>query len=73
MIEPRSSTEASWPISVSYYDPSQSSAGEEVPSHQMSFMLYDNGVTGDISIDYGNFKLKGALTSLEMLEKPDCG
>lgn len=62
----------SWPVSVSYYDPNNKSEGEEVPSHQMSFALFDNGVTGDMSIDYGDFKLKGVLSGLEMLEAENC-
>ncbi|MCP5080836.1 MAG: cell envelope integrity EipB family protein [Alphaproteobacteria bacterium] len=62
----------SWPMTVSYYDPVEKVEGEQVPSHQMSFQLFDNGVTGDLTIDYGDFKMKGALTHLEMLELPGC-
>ena len=63
---------ASWPMTVSYYDPTEKVEGEQVPSHQMSFQLFDNGVTGDLTIDYGDFKMKGALTHLEMLDPPSC-
>ena len=63
---------ASWPMTVSYYDPTKKSEGEQVPSHQVSFQLFDNGVTGDLTIDYGDFKMKGALTHLEMLDLPGC-
>ncbi len=62
----------SWPVSVSYYDPAKKGDGEETPSHQMTFALFDNGVTGDMTIDYGDFKMKGALTHLEMLDDPGC-
>ena len=62
----------SWPMTVSYYDPNEKVEGEQVPSHQMSFQLFDNGVTGDLTIDYGDFKMKGALTHLEMLDPPEC-
>lgn len=62
----------SWPMTVSYYDPTEKVEGEQVPSHQMSFQLFDNGVTGDLTIDYGDFKMQGALTHLEMLDMPDC-
>lgn len=65
-------TVSSWPVSVSYYDPAKKGEGEETPSHQMTFALFDNGVTGDMTIDYGDFKMKGALTHLEMLEDPGC-
>ncbi|MEM7424931.1 MAG: cell envelope integrity EipB family protein [Pseudomonadota bacterium] len=70
-LEPLKSVN-SWPVSVSYYDPAKKGEGEETPSHQMSFALFDNGVTGDMTIDYGDFKMKGALTHLEMLDDPGC-
>ena len=38
---------SSWPVSVSYYDPAKKGEGEETPSHQMTFALFDNGVTGE--------------------------
>lgn len=63
---------ASWPMTVSYYDPTEKVEGEQVPSHQMSFQLFDNGVTGDLTIDYGDFKMKGALTHLELQDAPSC-
>ncbi len=65
-------TVGSWPVSVSYYDPAKKGVGEETPSHQMSFALFENGVTGDMTIDYGDFKMKGALMHLEMLDDPGC-
>ncbi len=63
---------SSWPVSISYYDPSNKDEGEELPIHQISFALYDNGVAGDMIIDYGDFKLNAVLTGLEMLEETNC-
>ncbi len=63
---------ASWPMTVSYYDPLKKFEGEQTPSHQMSFQLFENGVTGDLTIDYGDFKMKGALTHLEMFADQAC-
>ena len=35
--------------------------GEELPSYQMSFTLYENGVTNDLVMDYGDYALSGSL------------
>jgi hypothetical protein len=64
-----------WPISVGYFDPTEKTEeglGEEVPSYQMSFTLYENGVTSDLIMDYGNYALSGSLEKLEPLKSVDC-
>jgi hypothetical protein len=65
---------AYWPINVSYYDSKTEAyaGGEQVPSHQVGFALFANGVSGDLTIDYGDFSLKGELSKLEMLEIVSC-
>jgi EipB-like len=66
-----------WPVSVGYFDPateggSASGLGEELPSYQMSFTLYENGVTNDLVMDYGNYALSGSLKTIEPLASADC-
>jgi hypothetical protein len=64
-----------WPISVGYFDPAEKideGLGEEVPSYQMSFMLYENGVTSDLVMDYGDYALSGSLEEIEPLTSSDC-
>ncbi len=63
----------SWPLSVTFYEykPDQMTS-EELPSYQMSFPIYENGVAGTLSIDYGDYVLSGKLTSLELLHQPAC-
>jgi hypothetical protein len=64
-----------WPISVGYFDPTKKvdeGLGEEVPSYQMSFTLYENGVTSDLVMDYGDYALTGSLQKIEALTSPDC-
>ncbi|MGI9372464.1 MAG: EipB family protein [Hyphomicrobiales bacterium] len=65
---------AYWPVSISYYDRKTEtySAGEQVPSHQVGFTMFENGVSGSLTIDYGDFSLKGELEKLEMLEEVSC-
>lgn len=54
----------SYPVAVSYFEPG---AIDEGPAYVMSFTLYDNGVVGDLKIDYGRFALIGSMTSFEAL------
>jgi hypothetical protein len=60
---------ASWPVSLSYFEPG---AGERLPSYQMSFVLYDNGVSRTLKLNYGDFSLKGELKSIEFLKVQAC-
>jgi hypothetical protein len=63
----------SWPLSVTFYEYKKDEAtGEELPSYQMSFPIYENGVAGTLTIDYGDYVLSGRLTSLELLDQADC-
>ncbi|MFG1419195.1 DUF1849 family protein [Xanthobacter sp. V0B-10] len=54
----------SYPVAVSYYD---RGAIDEGPAYVMSFTLYDNGVVGELKIDYGRFALIGSMSSFEAL------
>ncbi len=64
-----------WPVSVGYFDPTTPSTGglgEELPTYQMSFTLYENGVTNDLVMDYGDYALAGSLKSIEPLAEGNC-
>ncbi|WP_029002341.1 cell envelope integrity EipB family protein [Azorhizobium doebereinerae] len=54
-----------YPVSVSYYDAEKS---DSAPEYVMTFTLYDNGVIGELKIDYGEFALRGALDAFEPLK-----
>lgn len=60
----------SWPITISYFD--QSAQGDTTPAYELSFRLFANGVSRDLTIDYGDFVLRGVLRSLEFLEAAPC-
>ncbi len=60
----------SWPVSISYFEAGAASDG--LPSYQLSFRLYENGVSRKLRIDYGTFALKGELSSLEFHESDAC-
>jgi hypothetical protein len=60
----------SWPVVVSYYDPTQKKDG--LPTYEISFRMYANGVSRKLRLDYGTFSLSGELTSIEFLEAKAC-
>lgn len=60
---------ASWPVSIGYFEPK---GGDLTPSYQIDFRLYENGVSRDLLIDYGDFSIHGKLTGLEYLKAPAC-
>lgn len=59
-----------WPVSIAYYD--EKAAGDLLPIYTQSFKLYENGITRDLTLDYGDFVLSGKLTKLEVLGTGDC-
>lgn len=59
-----------WPVTVSYFD--QEGHGEQTPLYVMSFILYENGISRRLKIDYGDFAVVGRLSRLEMLPGADC-
>lgn len=60
----------SWPVTISYFDGAADSA--ETPAYELSFHIYENGVSRYITIDYGDFAIKGKLTMLEFSNPPEC-
>ncbi len=65
-----------WPVSIAYFSNEKQAEnqdfGDQVPSYQMSFILYENGVTRDLVMDYGDYKLSGTLEAIEALEQQSC-
>ncbi|UXM93873.1 cell envelope integrity EipB family protein [Bartonella sp. HY329] len=64
--------EPAWPVNISYFDDSNNQDG--LPTYRTSFLLYKNGVTRDLVMDYGDFSIKGKLIKIELLDKgqTDC-
>ncbi|GAB4354470.1 MAG: cell envelope integrity EipB family protein [Oricola sp.] len=59
-------------VAISYFAEDGEADGEALPEYQISFKLYDNGVTRDLVMDYGDFALTGALTQIELLPQESC-
>lgn len=58
-----------WTTRVSYFDVEKVDAP---PVYTLTFQMWDNGVSSDLVIDYGDFQLKGEMTKLEFLPAKDC-
>lgn len=61
----------SWPVAISYFEPGKSKQ-DSAPSYELSFRYFDNGVTTDLKIDYGEFAIKGTLKELTFLDAGKC-
>ena len=73
--EPVTGGKTRWPVSIAYFDAEVDggpASGEQMPTHQMSFVLYENGVTRDLMMDYGDYVLSGTIESIEALEPSPC-
>lgn len=58
-----------WPVEISYYDQSKT---DGTPAYQLSFDLFENGVSRALKLDYGNFVLNGKLSRFEALPVTPC-
>jgi len=61
----------SWPISIGYFEPG-SEKKDAVPSYELGFRFYENGVTSTLRIDYGDFAIRGEIKELQFLEPSKC-
>ncbi|PZU20699.1 MAG: DUF1849 domain-containing protein [Shinella sp.] len=59
-----------WPVTASYFN--EGAGGDSEPAYRLSFKLYDNGVSRDLVMDYGDFSLSGKLSKLELLPEETC-
>jgi hypothetical protein len=53
-----------WPVTISYFEPGP---GERTPVLVMSYDLFENGISGSLRLDFGEFTLKGEMSRLEIL------
>ena len=61
----------SWPVAISYFK-GQGGKEDFVPSYELSFRLYPNGVSRNLLINYGDFSVKGSLDQIKYLRKGRC-
>jgi hypothetical protein len=61
--------EKTWPVTIAYFNDEKA---DGLPTYRMSFKLYDNGVSRDLTMDYGDFALSGHLVKLDFLPESKC-
>jgi len=59
----------SWIVAVGYFKPTDH---EGLPEYEVTFRMFPNGLSGDLTIDYGDFSLKGHLIKVDKLAKSRC-
>lgn len=67
--DPKLAALARWPVTISYFEEGRDSA---TPVYSIAFELYENGVSRQLVIHYGEFSLRGDLASLEWQPETAC-
>jgi hypothetical protein len=60
-----------WPVTISYFD-GEKSGGEDTPDYQISFLLYANGVSRRMTLDYGDLIIEARMVKFEALPERTC-
>lgn len=58
-----------WPVHLSYFNPSDPDSG---PSFQVAYTLDSNGVSDDLILNYGAFRLRGVLSDFVAFRPSAC-
>ena len=59
----------SWPVSMGYFP---FTTQDPEPEFEVSYRLMENGVAGNLVLDYGDFAMRAVLSKLEFLSPPEC-
>lgn len=60
------SKEQVWPVTIAYFDDKEKQDG--LPIYRINFKLYRNGITRDLTMDYGDFSMRGKLVKLDVYD-----
>jgi EipB-like len=59
----------SWRVRLAFFPADTKS---DQPDYELGMRLYDNGVSGDMSLDYSDYVIRAKLDEIESLSKPTC-
>jgi EipB-like len=59
----------SWRVRLAFF-PADTKSDE--PDYELGMRLFDNGVSGDMSLDYSDYIIRAKLDEIEPLSKPAC-
>ena len=60
-----------WSVSIAYFEPG-SGKQDALPVYELSFLMFENGVSRKLYIDYGEFALQGDLTEITFHTPSKC-
>lgn len=60
-----------WSVNIGYFGKATAFT-EQVSDYEISFLLYEGGISRELSMRYPEYTLNGSLVSLEMLDKAEC-
>ncbi len=63
---------ARYPISLSFFDQATDHSGEQTALYDTYAIMFDNGVTYEIRLDYAQFSFAAEMKSLEVLPSGEC-
>jgi hypothetical protein len=61
-----------WPAVISYYEQTQSENGDGLPTYEVVVEMFENGLSGDMLIDYGDYALDAKLANLQLKPYGKC-
>jgi hypothetical protein len=61
-----------WPAMISYYDQTIGENNDGLPTYEVSVEMFDNGVSGNMVIDYGDYALEARLAKLQLKPYGKC-
>lgn len=61
-----------WPVTTSYFDLQMDNTSESLPIYEASFLLYEDGVSRELTMTYPDYSLEASLSDLRFLEKSAC-
>lgn len=62
-----------WPVTVVFYDNTGTEEkGEQEPSHEISFTMFENGIAADMLMNYGFAAVEASLSELTLFEPSEC-
>ena len=60
-----------WPVSIGYFEPGTDKK-DAVPVYELMFLFFENGVSRQLFIDYGEFAIQGEIKEITFLEPRAC-
>ncbi|WP_181409692.1 EipB family protein [Martelella alba] len=63
--------ERAWPVTTAYY-PTGAATSDEMPSYTMSMLLGEDGISHDLLMDFGDFRISAEMTALDLLQPVAC-